>query len=98
MNNLEGENKKQEKKFDNSQLTLLNRKILSLTGVEKIYESSNNKIQLKVAGSNLLLTGDNLTISKLDVESGVLEIDGLLSEAKYTESFEKGNFFKRLFK
>ena len=99
MENLEVTNtKKQEKSFTESQLTLLNRKTLTLTGVEKVFETNENKVQVKVSGSNLLISGEGLNISRLDVETGVIEIQGIINELKYSIGETKTNLFKKIFK
>jgi len=87
-----------EKSFTESQLTMQNRTNLSITGVERVYETNENKIQLKVAGDNLLICGQDLNIARLDVDSGVVTIDGTVGEIKYISNDNKGNFFKKLFK
>ena len=94
------ENKnKDEKTFVDSTLTLENRKYLKLTGVEKIFETNETKLLLKVAGCNLFVLGSALSVEKLDVNSGVLEISGVISELKYSEqTFNKTNFIKKIFK
>ena len=83
--------------FTSSEIRLSNRELLNITGVEKVYESNNNKLQVRVAGVNMLVTGENLNIVKLDVDSGVVEVSGLVNEIKYIGD-GKSNFFKRLFK
>lgn len=87
-----------EKKFVDSQVTLNNRKVLNVTGVEKVYETNETKIQLKVAGSNMLISGQTLNITRLDVEAGVVQVEGTINEIKYTSIAERGNLFKKLFK
>ena len=91
-------NQKAEKTFNESQLVLKNRINLTLSGVEKVYETNENKIQLKVSNSNLLITGENLNISRLDVESGNVSVEGKINELKYLSNESKGNIFKKLFK
>lgn len=86
------------KEFSESQITLINRSKLTLTGVEKVYETNENKVQLKVSGSNLIITGEKLNISRLDVESGVVQIDGVINELKFQTGGNKGGFFKKIFK
>ena len=85
------------KTFTSSEIRLSNRELLNITGVEKVYESNNNKLQVRVAGVNMLVMGENLNIVKLDVDSGVVEVSGLVNEIKYIGD-SKSNFFKRLFK
>lgn len=91
-------NQKAEKTFNESQLVLKNRTNLTLSGVEKVYETNENKIQLKVSNSNFLITGENLNISRLDVESGNVSVEGKINELKYLSNESKGNIFKKLFK
>ncbi len=92
------ENNQPQKSFSDSLITLQNRKNLSLTGVEKVYEASETKVQVKVAGSNLLIAGEGLTITKIDVDAGLLDLVGTVNELKYIGTENKQNFFKRLFK
>ena len=95
------ENKKSEKdakSFSSSQVTLINRENLAISGVERVYETNENKIQLKVAGSNLLINGQNLNIARLDVESGNVNIEGKVNELKYFTRDNKSGFLKKIFK
>lgn len=91
-------NKTPEKTFAESQVTLLNRRTLNITGVEKVYETTTKGVQLKVAGSNMCITGEGLNISKLDVETGIIQLEGLINEIKYSSEQNKENFFKKIFK
>ena len=86
------------KTFTESQLTLINRNKLTITGVEKVYETNESKVQLKVTNSNLIISGEGLNIARLDVESGVVQVDGVVNELKYLSGDNKGNFFKKIFK
>lgn len=93
------ENKQnQEKTFSESQVNLLNRSTLSISGVEKVYETNESKVQIKVAGSNLQMLGEGLNIEKLDVEQGLIQINGLINELKYSTGEVKGGLFKKIFK
>ena len=95
---LENKSQNQDKTFSTSKLTLVDRKELSLSGVEKVYESNENKLQVRVSGSNMVVLGSQLNIAKLDVEAGLIELSGIINEIKYFSGENKGNFFKRIFK
>ncbi|MGI5841996.1 MAG: YabP/YqfC family sporulation protein [Christensenellales bacterium] len=86
----------EHKKFTESILNLTNRQKLSLSGVEKVVVVSNFKIELIASGSNLKITGENLEVEKLDIENGVLRVNGIVNEIKYNET--KTPLLKRLFK
>ncbi len=92
-------NIKNEKLFSNSTIVIENRGILKITGVEKIFETNENKIVLKVCGSTLNILGLNLSVEKLDVNSGNLELIGKIDEIKYSDkNLNKTNLIKRIFK
>lgn len=86
-----------EKRFNNSKLSLENRKKLSLTGVEKAISSNEQNMIFMVNGAKIFISGQGLHIEKLDVESGMLELDGVVDCIKYGTGSNK-NMFKRLFK
>ena len=87
-----------DKKFLNSKIVLDNRKRATINGVEKALSSNEGCIILKVSGSNLIIMGSGLHIEKLDVESGVVEIEGLVDSFKFAASAKPGSVFKRIFK
>jgi len=83
--------------FDHSDLTLKDREKLMVSGLEKAYELNETRLLLKASGSNLLITGENLNVTRLDVEAGVIEVEGKVCDIRYS-SGEKTNFFKKIFK
>lgn len=87
-----------DKKFTNSKIVLDNRKKLVISGVEKALSSNETCVILVVSGSKIFITGHNLHIEKLDVESGVVEMEGEFDALKYGNQTQKGNMFKRIFK
>ena len=93
------QNKKEvEKTFQNSELTLLNRQNLKVSEVEKVYESNPQRLQLKVAGSIMIVIGTDLNVARLDTSTGVIEVVGKVDSIKYTSTTDKNGLFKRLFK
>ena len=81
-----------------SKIVLENRKRATINGVEKALSSNEGCIILKVSGTNLIIMGSGLHIEKLDVESGVIEIEGVLDSFKFAASAKPGSVFKRIFK
>ncbi len=84
------------KRFSESVLTLANQKKLSLTGVEKVFSTSESKVFLSIDGNTLKISGQNLQVEKLDVENGILRLDGIVEELKFDH--KKTPLLKRLFK
>lgn len=81
-----------------NKLTLINRKNLSLTGIEKVVGISDSELLVEVDGVVLSVQGENMEVKKLDVDSGILEIEGLINTIKYFEKKQKLSFIKRIFK
>lgn len=78
-------------------ITLLSQKKLALTGVDEIYSSNDKLISLKTNGKKLIITGENINISKLNIDTGELEATGNIDSIKYSTNIKVG-LLKRLFK
>lgn len=76
-------------------LILTNRKSLKLEGIVEINNSSESQLSIKMKDTNLIIFGQNLNITRLDVELGILEVEGLIDCIKYGKSI---GFIKRIFK
>lgn len=76
-------------------LSLINRKNIKLEGIVEINSSSETLLSVKLKDTILTITGQNMHISKLDINTGILEVDGVISSIKYGKT---ENFFKRIFK
>ncbi len=72
------------------------RKVLSLTAVEKVESSNENQVVCIISKSPVLITGKQLHVNKLDVEQGIVEITGEVDMIKYHA--ERKPILKRLFK
>lgn len=81
-----------------NKLTLTNRKNLCLTGIEKVVGISDSELLVEVDGVALSVQGFNMEVKKLDVESGILEVDGMINNIKYFDKKQKLSFIKRIFK
>ncbi len=81
-----------------NKLTLTNRKNLCLTGIEKVVGISDSELLVEVDGVALSVQGSNMEVKKLDVESGILEVDGMINNIKYFDKKQKLSFIKRIFK
>lgn len=81
-----------------SRLVLDNRKTLELTGITKVISINENNAFVLVNGTKLNITGTDMSIERLDVAEGVLNLSGSFNEIKYSGKNVKTSFFKRLFK
>ena len=80
-------------------LILDNREHLSVTGVENIENFTDNEIILHTNLGKLTIKGENLHISKMNVDTGEFSMDGRVTSFVYSKmSSKKGSFIERLFK
>ena len=81
-----------------NKIYLINRKILNISGITKVIEISEENISVQVDNSVLNIAGEDMEVKKLDVESGNLEVEGLINSMKYIDKKEKISLIKRIFK
>lgn len=95
--------KKNESKLEEPRgnITLENRKRLTLTGVEEVISFDEEKILLNTQLGFLAIKGSGLKMNKLDVQNGDVIIVGNTSSIVYSGKEvkkEKENIIARLFK
>lgn len=78
-------------------LTLDNRKLLTLSGVEDVSGFDEQTINVKLSDATLVVKGAGLHISKLSLESGDVVIDGLITSLQYLGA-SSGSLRSRLFR
>lgn len=73
-----------------------NREKLSVSGIVKVENFDENAILLITEMGELTIKGDNLHISKMDVDTGDLSVTGNIYGLIYNETVKSGSLFKRL--
>jgi sporulation protein YabP len=80
-----------------SSLILDNRKKLSVTGVEDVVGFNDESVSLKTVKGDLLVSGSSLHISKLDLDTGNVELEGIINSLQYSREKNDKSFMQRLF-
>ena len=81
-----------------SSIILNNRKSLNLTGVKDIGKFDDHDVIVMTNQGDLKISGNNLKIGKLCIESGQLELSGTIDSMSYVDSKKiSSNFLKKLF-
>ncbi len=80
-----------------SNLILDNRKKLSVTGVEDVAGFNDESVSLKTVNGDLLVGGSKLHISKLDLDTGNVELEGVINSLHYSREKNDKSFMQRLF-
>ena len=78
-------------------LSLLDRKLLAISGVDKMISVKPDLLQIATNYGTMQIIGANMEVSKLDLEEKVLEVKGVISQIKYLDD-KKLPLLKRIFK
>lgn len=73
----------------------------SVTGVKEVVSFDSNEILLETTRGALAFRGEGLHVKRLTVEKGEVDLEGQISELKYSDSHsvkDAGSFFGKLFK
>lgn len=76
---------RQRKESEKHQITLLNRRYAEVTGVMSVESFDVREFVLQTVNGTLAVHGDNLHIKTLNLESGFVAIEGVLSDFTYFE-------------
>ena len=81
------------------EITLSNRKKMSLTGVTDVISFNDDRVDLKTNMGTLVIKGKGLNINKLNTDSGNLDVTGEVQLLEYVNRRDKGTgMFGGLFK
>lgn len=83
------------------QLVMENREKLTLTGVRKVQSFDPKEIILDSGNGVLSVKGDQLGINQLDLEHGIVEIQGRIDSLNYLRQANNGvrqGFWGRIFR
>ena len=84
---------------EKSDLTLVNRNQLNVTGVKKIKSSEPEQIILILHEAALVIGGSNLSVTAASVQTGEVTVGGLVKSLRYTGVNDKRKFsFKNMFR
>lgn len=86
--------------YKNHELKLLNRNILSLSGIKKVMNFDNDEFILSSTLGDIFVKGKNLEMLLLDTDKGDIKIKGTINSIIYSDE-KKGNkesIFSKLFK
>ena len=79
-------------------IILQERRSMTVTGVTDVDSFDEQTVVLNTEIGELLVKGYDLRISKIDVESGELTLDGELYALSYSDQQPKGALLSRLFR
>lgn len=78
-------------------LTLTNRNHLTITGIDKVISVKPDLLQIKSNNGDIVVTGQNMEVTKLDLEQHTITLNGKFDSFKYLEN-NKTPLLKKIFK
>ncbi len=83
------------------EIKMLNRKLLEISGVRNVESFDSEEFLLETDLGFLMIKGTNLHIKNLNLEQGLVAIEGMVNELAYVDANSQGKtkgFFGKLFK
>lgn len=77
-----------ENDMNTHNITMLDRKNLSITGVKKIDNFNTDEFLISTTMGYLSITGKDLELIKLDTDKGNISIRGLINSFNYKENIK----------
>jgi sporulation protein YabP len=79
-------------------LSLQNRELLVTTGIKKVLTTEPTQIVARLDNTTLVIMGQNLSVQNLSVREGVLEVVGIVTQIKYTNTHSKRFSLRNIFR
>ena len=80
-------------------LSLENRRALSVSGVDDVESFDEHEIVMRCGGTLLVVGGEELSVGKLSVESGEVRVQGRIRSLVYEDApAGRGGFWSRMFR
>lgn len=95
------ENVTESVNFGNHELKIIDRGIITITGIKKIVSFDNEEFLLESVMGMIHIKGEKLEVIKLDTHDGNVKIKGKINSFQYIESVKKGkeeSLLTKLFK
>ena len=86
------------KRRDMESICIEDRKKLTIKGATKVISATDSQAVVEIGGSNVVISGTNIEVTKLDLDNKEVCFSGNINGLKYAQKTEKVNIIKRLFK
>lgn len=79
-------------------ITIEDRKTIIINGATKVISTTQTQAIIEIEDTNLVVSGTNIEVTKLDLNNKVVEFAGNINSVKYMSKTEKKPLLKRIFK
>lgn len=89
----------EERKKDTHTVTVDNRESITITGVNDVLSFDEETITAETELGSIMVKGEALHVTRLDLERGLLSVEGEITSFEYSEgTLKKGSFLSHIFK
>lgn len=85
-------------RYRNQNIMVEDRENMTVTGVEQVESFNENTIILNTIKGGIIIKGENLNISKLNLDDGNVKIQGKINGINYSNKETPKNIMGKLFK
>ncbi|NLY86551.1 MAG: sporulation protein YabP [Tissierellia bacterium] len=85
-------------RYRNQNIMVEDRENMTVTGVEQVESFNENTIILNTIKGGMIIKGENLNISKLNLDDGNVKIQGKINGINYSNKETPKNIMGKLFK
>jgi len=85
-------------RYRNQNIIVEDRENMTVTGVEQVESFNENTIILTTIKGGMIIKGENLNISKLNLDDGNVKIQGKINGINYSNKETPKNIMGKLFK
>ena len=88
-----------QESFENKSHTLLlkNRESAEITGISDVSSFNEEEVNASCDSGSILIKGSHLLVETLDLDNGILKVNGRISAIVYSEKTNAKSFFGKLF-
>ncbi len=81
-----------------SNVAVDNRERISISGIVRVDSFDESEVSARCGSYGISVYGQGLHISRLDLDNGVLIIDGFINGVEYSDKDKKDGILSRIFK
>ncbi|MBP5662379.1 MAG: sporulation protein YabP [Clostridia bacterium] len=81
-----------------SSVNIENRERISITGIVRMESFDEGEVCARCENSTVTVLGQGLHITRLDLDNGVLVVDGFITGLEYADADRKDGLLSRLFR
>lgn len=79
-------------------ISMENRKKMSVSGVSEVLSFNERQVEMETTGGCLVISGEELSISRLSTEQGDVSVQGYISALQYEQPHVRASLWARLFR